>query len=161
MNQCQDNGLTREEAERIKGFIKAQEGVEGALIPVLHDVQDSFGYIPYAAQRLISEEMDIPIAKIYGVITFYSRFTLQPTGKYKVAVCMGTACYVKGAELVLERVQKHLNVRVGESSTDGKFSVESTRCIGACGLAPVLMINDDVYGKVAPDDVPGILAKYE
>lgn len=161
MSQCQDNGLTKEETEKIKGFIKIREGVEGALIPVLHDVQDSFGYIPYAAQRLIADEMDIPIAKIYGVITFYSRFTLQPTGKYKVAVCMGTACYVKGAELVLEKVQKHLNVRVGESSVDGKFSVESTRCIGACGLAPVLMINDDVYGKVTPDDVPSILAKYE
>lgn len=161
MSQCEDNGLTKEETAKIKGFIKAQEGVEGALIPVLHEAQESFGYIPYAAQRLISEEMNIPIAKIYGVITFYSRFTLQPTGKYKVAVCMGTACYVKGSEMVLDKVQKCLNVRVGESSADGKFSVESTRCIGACGLAPVLMVNDSVYGKVTPDDVPNILAKYE
>ena len=147
--------------QKVLEFIESQRGVKGALIPVLHMVQEYFDYIPYEAQKLISEEMNIPITEIYGVITFYSRFSLKPTGKYKVSVCLGTACYVKGSELVLDKVQKTLNVKAGDSSDDGMYSVEATRCIGACGLAPVMTVNDDVYGKVTPEEVELILSKYK
>lgn len=116
--------------------------------------------MPYEAQKIIAEELDIPAAEVYGVVTFYSRFTLKPTGKYKVSVCLGTACYVKGSELVLEKVQQILGVKAGDSTDDGMYSVEAIRCVGACGLAPVMMVNEDVYGKVTPDEVETILSKY-
>ena len=141
-------------------FVQAHRDVKGGLIPILHDVQEYFGYVPYEAQKIIAEELDIPAAEIYGVVTFYSRFTLKPTGKYKISVCLGTACYVKGSELVLDKVQQVLGVKAGDSTDDGMYSVEATRCIGACGLAPVMTVNEDVYGKVTPDEVETILSKY-
>ena len=152
--------LSKEDTAKLKGIIKSCKNIQGALIQVLHQVQDYFGYIPYEAQRIISMEMGIPISEIYGVVTFYPQFTLKSKGKYKISVCLGTACYVKGASQVLEKVQEILGVKVGDSSDDGMYSVETTRCIGACGLAPVMTINEDVYGKVTPDEVPAILEKY-
>ena len=147
-------------ARKVIEFVQAHKDVKGGLIPTLHDVQGYFGYVPYEAQKIIAEELDIPAAEVYGVVTFYSRFTLKPTGKYKVSVCLGPACYVKGSELVLEKVQQILGVKAGDSTDDGMYSVEAIRCVGACGLAPVMMVNEDVYGKVTPDEVETILSKY-
>ncbi len=147
--------------KKVVEFIDMYKGTKGALIPVLHEVQEYFGYVPYEAQTMIAEGLDVPASEVYGVVTFYSRFTLKPTGKYKISVCLGTACYVKGASLVLNKVEEVLGVKAGESSDDGLYSVEATRCIGACGLAPVMTINEDVYGKVTPDEVEAILAMYK
>lgn len=117
------------------------------LIQILNEVQEYYGYIPEKAQLAISEYLSMPMAEIYGVVTFYSRFTLKPKGKYHIAVCLGTACFVKGSEQVLERAKEKLGIDVGETTADGKFSLEATRCIGACGLAPVFTVNEEVYGK--------------
>lgn len=121
------------------------------LIQILNEVQEYYGYIPKQAQLEISEYLDLPMAEIYGVITFYSRFTLKPKGKYNVAVCLGTACYVKGSEKILDKLKEKLGIDVGEVTKDGKFSIEATRCIGACGLAPVFTVNGEVYGKATPE----------
>ena len=117
------------------------------LIQILNEVQEYYGYVPEKAQLAISKYLGIPMAEIYGVITFYARFTLKPKGKYHVAVCLGTACFVKGSEQILERAKARLGIDIGETTPDGKFSLEATRCIGACGLAPVFTVNDEVYGK--------------
>ena len=131
------------------------------LMMILSDIQKEFGYIPLEVQELVSEETGVPVAEIYGVVTSYSFFSLNPKGKYVIGVCLGTACYVKGADLLLDELKKALNVEVGECSEDGKFSLDACRCIGACGLAPVFTINDDVYGRLVPEDIPGIVAKYK
>ena len=117
------------------------------LIGILNEVQVKYGYVPTAAQMAIADYLKIPLAQVYGVITFYSRFTLKPKGKYNIAVCLGTACFVKGSEQVLDRAKERLGIDVGETTKDGKFSIEATRCVGACGLAPVFTVNDEVYGK--------------
>ena len=117
------------------------------LIQILNEVQEYYGYIPEKAQLAISEYLSMPMAEIYGVVTFYSRFTLKPKGKYHIAICLGTACFVKGSEQVLERAKERLGIDVGETTADGRFSLEATRCIGACGLAPVFTVNEEVYGK--------------
>ena len=117
------------------------------LIQILNEVQEHYGYVPEKAQLAISEYLGIPMAEIYGVITFYARFTLKPKGKYHIAVCLGTACFVKGSEKILERAKARLGIDIGETTADGKYSLEATRCIGACGLAPVFTVNDEVYGK--------------
>ena len=134
---------------------------KGGLIPVLHEVQELYGYISEGVQKTISEKMNIPLSEIYGVATFYSRFSLEKKGEYQVSVCLGTACYVKGADKVLEKVKEILNLDVGKCSEDGKYSLDATRCVGACGLAPVMMVNEDVYGKVTPDMVDSIIKKYK
>lgn len=130
------------------------------LIQILNEVQEHYGYIPGEAQRAISEYLSIPMAEIYGVVTFYSRFTLKPKGKYHIAVCLGTACFVKGSEKILDRVKERLKIDVGETTKDGKFSLEATRCIGACGLAPVFTVNSEVYGKATVKMMDEILDKY-
>ena len=130
------------------------------LIQILNEVQDYYGYIPEKAQVAISEYLDMPMAEIYGVVTFYSRFTLKPKGKYHIAVCLGTACFVKGSENVLERAKERLGIDVGETTKDGKFSLEATRCIGACGLAPVFTVNEEVYGKATVKMMDEVLDKY-
>ena len=130
------------------------------LIQILNEVQDYYGYVPEKAQVAISEYLDMPMAEIYGVVTFYSRFTLKPKGKYHIAVCLGTACFVKGSENVLERAKERLGIDVGETTKDGKFSLEATRCIGACGLAPVFTVNEEVYGKATVKMMDEILDKY-
>lgn len=161
MSQCSRGELNDEEKSKILEFINMHRGIKGALIPILHEVQEYFGYIPYDAQKIISKEINVPISDIYGVITFYSRFSLKPTGKYKVSVCLGTACYVKGSDKILQKVEEVLNVKAGDSSEDGMYSVEATRCVGACGLAPVMMVGDEVYGKITVNDVEGILSNYK
>lgn len=131
------------------------------LVQILNEVQEHYGYIPKDAQISISEYLDIPLAEIYGVITFYARFTLKPKGKYNVAVCLGTACFVKGSEKVLDKAKEILGIDVGETTSDGKFSLEATRCIGACGLAPVFTVNDEVYGKATPELMAKVIEEYK
>lgn len=127
------------------------------LIQILNEVQEYYGYVPEKAQIAISEYLSIPMAEIYGVITFYSRFTLKPKGKYHIAVCLGTACFVKGSEKILDRAKERLGIDVGETTKDGKFSLEATRCVGACGLAPVFTVNDEVYGKATVKKLDEVL----
>lgn len=131
------------------------------LIQILNEVQEHFGYIPKTAQMEISKYLDMPLAEIYGVITFYARFTLEPKGKYNVAVCLGTACFVKGSEAVLEKAKEILKIDVGQTTEDGKFSIEATRCIGACGLAPVFTVNEEVYGKATPEMMEKVIKEYQ
>ncbi len=133
----------------------------GELINVLHKCQGVFGYLPEEVQREIAEGLNIPVSKVYGVVTFYSFFTMQPKGKYSVSVCLGTACYVRGAEGILDELKKELGIEVGGVTDDGKFSLDCLRCVGACGLAPVMLIGDKVYGRLEPGMIKGILAQYE
>lgn len=152
---------TPEQEEQLKNVIEAHKGQKGAVIPVLHEAQGIYGYLPIEVQEMISEGLDVPLAEIYGIVTFYAQFSLNPKGKYQIGVCLGTACYVKGSGDILNKVKEILNIDVGECSADGRFSLDATRCIGACGLAPVMTINDDVYGRLVVDDVADILKKYE
>ena len=130
------------------------------LIMILSDIQKEYGYIPLEVQEIVSQRTGISVAEIYGVVTFYSFFSLTPKGKYVIGCCLGTACYVKGSGDILDKIKEILGIEVGECTPDGLFSIEATRCIGACGLAPVLTVNDDVYGRLVVDDVPGIIEKY-
>ena len=152
---------TKEQEEKLKAVIESHKGMEGAAIPVLHKAQDIYGYLPIEVQTMISDGLGVPLAEIYGFVTFYAQFSLYPKGKYQIAVCLGTACYVKGSGDILDKIKKKLGIEVGQCSPDGRFSIDATRCIGACGLAPVMTVNDDVYGRLVPDDVDEILAKYE
>ena len=131
------------------------------LINVLHKTQEHFGYLPAEVQEVIATKMNIPAAQVYGVVTFYSFFTMTPRGKHPISICMGTACYVRGAEKVLDEFRKELAIQVGQTTADGKFSLSSLRCVGACGLAPVVLVGEKTYGRVAPDDVKNILNEYE
>jgi NADH-quinone oxidoreductase subunit E/NADP-reducing hydrogenase subunit HndA len=127
----------------------------------LHQTQHEFGYLPAEVQEVIASELNIPVAKVYGVVTFYHFFTMVPKGRHPVSICTGTACYVRGAEKVLEEFRKNLKIEVGQTTPDGKFSLSCLRCVGACGLAPVVMIGEKVYGRVAPEGVKEILKEYE
>ncbi len=149
-----------EKLARLQEIIEENKDKQGSLIHVLHEAQLIYGYLPLEVQKTIAEGMGLPLAEVYGVVTFYAQFSLKPKGEYKISVCLGTACYVKGADLVLDKLKEELDLQVGDCSEDGKFSLDACRCIGACGLAPVITINNDVYGRLEPDDVPGILAKY-
>jgi len=151
---------TAEQSAKLQEVIAKYKGTEGALIPTLHEAQAIYGYLPYEVQKKISEGLDIPMAEIYGVVTFYTQFSIYPKGQFNVAVCLGTACYVKGSGDIIDKFKQRLGIEVGQCTDDGKFSLEATRCIGACGLAPVLTVNDDVYGKITADDVDDILSKY-
>ena len=152
---------TPEQAKKLEDVIAAAKGDKTRLMAVMQDAQAIYGYLPYEVQCKIAEGLDVPVEKVYGVATFYAQFALSPKGKYNISVCLGTACYVKGAQQVLDKICEVLGVESGECSEDGKFSIEACRCIGACGLAPVLTINEDVYGKLTADMVPGILEKYK
>ena len=152
-------GTKEQEGELLK-VIAELKGTKGALMPIMQKAQDIYGYLPIEVQKIISDNTGIPLEKIYGVATFYAQFALQPKGKYRISVCLGTACYVKGSGKVYEKLQEVLNLKEGECTPDGKFALESCRCVGACGLAPVMMINDDVHGRLVPDDVEKILAQY-
>ncbi|MBQ6998973.1 MAG: NAD(P)H-dependent oxidoreductase subunit E [Clostridia bacterium] len=152
--------MTKEQEEKVQQVIAKYKDTDGALIPVLHEVQEIIGYLPLEVQKVISEGIGVPVSEIYGVVTFYTQFSINPKGKYKIGVCLGTACYVKGSGDILEKIKQIIGIDVGECTADGKFSLEATRCIGACGLAPVFTVNDDVYGRLVVDDVEGILAKY-
>lgn len=152
---------TPEQKEKLLQVIAAKKDEPGALMPILQEAQAIYGYLPIEVQTIIAEEMDIPLEKVYGVSTFYAQFSLNPKGKNQISVCLGTACYVKGSGLVMEEIEKQLGIKDGECTADGKFSLDSCRCVGACGLAPVMLVNDDVYGRMTPDQVKDILAKYE
>lgn len=155
-----DMEKNKEKIEDFKVFIKENEDKQGALMPVLQKAQGLFGYLPVEVLEIISKGLDIPLSEIYGVVTFYSQFSLIPKGEYRIGVCLGTACYVKGSHDLLNKVMEELGIESGQTTPDMKFSLTATRCIGACGLAPVLSVNDDVYGRLKPEDVKGILDKY-
>ncbi|NLK26905.1 MAG: NAD(P)H-dependent oxidoreductase subunit E [Clostridiales bacterium] len=152
---------TKEQEAALLKVINEHKNDKGALMPILQQAQEIYGYLPIEVQTIISNELNVPLEKIYGIVTFYAQFSLNPKGKYKISVCLGTACYVKGAGDLFNKLQELLGISDGECTPDGKFSIESCRCIGACGLAPVLTVNEDVYGKITVDDLEGILAKYQ
>ncbi len=149
-----------EQYEALRAVIAEHKGEQGALMPVLQSAQNIFGYVPEEVQRFIAEGLGVTLSEVYGVATFYSQFSLEPNGEHVIGVCLGTACYVKGSQKVLDRLAEELDVEVGKTTKDGKFTLNATRCLGACGLAPVMMIGDEVYGRLVPDDIPDILAKY-
>ena len=152
---------TKEQEEQLKSYIKEMRDVQGNLIPIMQKAQEIYGYLPIEVQTIIAREMDIPLEKVYGISTFYAMFSLEPKGKYQIAVCLGTACYVKGSGDVFAKLENVLGLQGGGCTPDGKFSLEACRCLGACGLAPVMMINGEVYGRLTPDQIPGIIAKYK
>ena len=151
---------TAQQEEQLMKVIDACKDQDGALIPVLHQAQEIYGYLPIEVQTMIADGLNVPLAEVYGVVTFYTQFSLNPKGEYKIGVCLGTACYVKGSGDILEKIKEIIGVDVDGCTADGKFSLEATRCIGACGLAPVFTVNEDVYGRITADDVADILAKY-
>lgn len=153
-------GTAEQEAE-LMAVIEKHRGDKGGLMTVLHDAQQIYGYLPIEVQNKIATELDLPLEKVYGVVSFYSQFSINPKGKYKISVCLGTACYVKGAGDLYNKLQEKLGVESGGMTEDGLFSLEACRCIGACGLAPVLTVNDEVYGRLGEGDLDTILAKYK
>ena len=153
------NGTAEQEAQ-LKEVIAKHKDTKGALIPVLHEAQGIYGYLPIEVQSMIAEGLGVSLAEVYGVVTFYAQFSLNPKGKYEIGVCLGTACYVKGSGDILNKIKEILKIDVGECTPDGKFSLTATRCVGACGLAPVVTVNDEVYGRLTVDDVQGIIDKY-
>lgn len=153
--------ITDQQLEKINEIIDKYKGTQGALIPTLHEVQEYYGYLPIEVQELISDGLHIPLAEVYGVVSFYAQFSIQPKGKYNINVCMGTACYVKGAGKVLEKFEDLLGIKAGTTTEDGEFGIEACRCVGACGLAPVVMVNGEVYGRLIQDDVKNIIDKYK
>jgi NADP-reducing hydrogenase subunit HndA len=153
--------LKKHDVEKLKEVCKSFNNEPGELINVLHKAQSIFGYLPAEVQEVISTELNVPIAKVYGVVTFYSFFTMLPKGKHPISICTGTACYVRGAEKVLDEFKRLLKIQVGETTPDGKFSISCLRCVGACGLAPVVTVGERVYGRVSPDGVKDIINEYE
>ena len=152
---------TKEQEEKLIAVINAHKDVKGSMMPILQQAQEIYGYLPIEVQKIIARETGASVEEIFGIVTFYSQFKLNPNGKYAIAVCLGTACYVKGAQDLLDAIEAEIGVKAGDTSPDGKYSVEATRCIGACGLAPVLTVNGEVYGRLTKKDIPGILAKYK
>ncbi|MDL2228267.1 NAD(P)H-dependent oxidoreductase subunit E [Odoribacter sp. OttesenSCG-928-L07] len=153
--------LRKDDVEKLKQVCKEFNNEPGELINVLHKAQGIFGYLPAEVQEIVSKELNVPVAKVYGVVTFYSFFTMKPKGRFPISICMGTACYVRGAEKILDEIKKQLNLEVGATSEDGKFSLSCLRCVGACGLAPVVLIGDRTYGRVTQEGVKEILAEYD
>lgn len=151
---------TAEQEQKLLAFIQTHKAMPGAAMPILQEAQNIYGYLPLEVQSLIARELDIPVETLYGISTFYSQFSLSPKGKYNISVCMGTACYVKGSGAVLDAICKKLNLEPETTTPDGLFSLTACRCIGACGLAPVMMINDEVYGRLTPEMVDEILDRY-
>lgn len=149
-----------EKFEQLAKVIEEHKDQKGGLMPVLQEAQAIFGCVPLDVQEIIAEGMNVTLSEVYGVATFYSQFSLEPKGEYVCGVCLGTACYVKNSQKVLDKLSSELNIDVGRTTPDGKFTIQATRCLGACGLAPVMMINDEVYGRLTPEEIPGILAKY-
>ena len=150
----------KEKYAKLQEVIAKHKGEPGALMPVLQEAQGIFGYVPLDVQEIIAEGLGTTLAEVYGVATFYAQFSLEPKGEYVVGVCLGTACYVKGSQKVLDKLAEVLEIPVGRTTADGRFTLNATRCLGACGLAPVMMINDEVYGRLTPDEIPAIIAKY-
>lgn len=153
--------LSPNKAEELVKLCEAYGNQPGELINILHKAQDTFGYLPREIQEIIARQLRIPVSKVYGVVTFYSFFTMTPKGQHPISVCMGTACYVRGAEKVLDEFKRVLNINVGETTADGKYSLSSLRCVGACGLAPVVLIGEKVFGRMVPGDVEKILKELD
>ncbi len=151
---------TKEQEQQLRAKLQELKSVQGGLMPALQEAQGIYGYLPKEVQIIVAEELGVSLSEVYGVVSFYSQFTIVPKGQYKIGVCLGTACYVKGAGDLLAEVEKELGIKAGEITSDGKFSIEATRCIGCCGLAPVMTVNEDVYGRITTKEVKGILAKY-
>ena len=151
---------TKEQDAKLEALINENKHDKSRLMNVMQQAQDIYGYLPIEVQTKIAEGMDIPLEKVYGVSTFYAQFSLTPKGEYHISVCLGTACYVKGAGDLYDKLQELLGISGDECTADRKFSLTACRCIGACGLAPVLTVNEEVYGRLGKDDVAGILAKY-
>ena len=151
---------TAEQAAKLEAVINANKHDSSRLMAVMQEAQDIYGYLPYEVQKMIADGMNIPIEKVFGVSTFYAQFSLTPKGEYNISVCLGTACYVKGAGLIFDKLSEKLGIGAEECTPDGKFSLTACRCIGACGLAPVLTVNEEVYGRLGVSDVESILAKY-
>ena len=151
---------TEEQQQRLFEMIDRRKNEKGAVMPILQEAQEIYGYLPIEVQTMIAERLDVPLEEIFGVSTFYSQFALTPKGKYEISVCLGTACYVKGSQDILDKISEVLEIQPEDCTPDGKFSLTACRCVGACGLAPVMMINDEVYGRLTADEVPEILAKY-
>lgn len=151
---------TKEQMAQLLDCIEEHRDDPGALMPVLHEAQNIYGYLPSEVQTVIAEKLNIPLAEVYGVATFYSQFSLYPKGKHQISVCLGTACYVKGSDKILEVLEKELKITCGQCTPDNRFSIDSCRCVGACGLAPVMIIDGEVYGKLKADEVGAILDKY-
>ena len=146
--------------DRVREICASHHNNSGELIMILHEAQSLLGYLPQEIQEVVAEQLEIPIAQVYGVVTFYSYFTMEPKGRFPISVCMGTACYVRGAEKILEEFERQLEIKVGETTSDGLFSLNCLRCVGACGLAPVVTIGDKVYGRLTTDKIRDILADY-
>lgn len=148
---------TPEQEKALKAVIDSHKDMKGAVIPVLHEAQNIYGYLPIEVQQMIAEGLNVPLAEIYGIVTFYAQFSLNPKGKYQIGVCLGTACYVKGAGQVIDKFSEVLKIKPGETTEDGLFTIDALRCIGACGIAPAVSINGKVYPKVQIKDIPGIV----
>ncbi|MBQ9196606.1 MAG: NADH-quinone oxidoreductase subunit NuoE [Clostridia bacterium] len=151
----------KEKFEQLNQVIEELRDQPGALMPVMQRAQNIFGCVSLDVQKAIAEGLGVTLSEVYGVATFYSQFKLKPAGKYVISVCLGTACYVKGSQKVLDRLSEELKIPVGDTTDDGMFTLQATRCLGACGLAPVMTVNEEVYGRLVPEDIPGILAKYK
>lgn len=152
---------TAEQEAKLRTCLAETKAMKGGLMPSLQAAQEIYGYLPIEVQNIIADELNVSLEEVFGVATFYSQFTLNPQGKYQVSVCIGTACYVKGAGDVLDELKTLLKIDAGESTADGKFSLNGTRCIGCCGLAPVMTVNEKVYGKVSKSDMAGVLKEYQ
>ena len=154
---CGEQLGTPEQLKALDAVIRKSRSTPGCLMHILQEAQAIYGYLPISVQKRIAEGLGISLSEVYGVVTFYAQFSLNPKGKNRISVCLGTACYVKGSDKILEEIEKQLGIKCGECTEDGLFSIDSCRCVGACGLAPVMMIGDEVYGKLTPDMVKGIL----
>lgn len=152
---------TKEQEEKLLAVIEKYKGVAGFMMPILQEAQGIYGYLPIEVQKIIADNTGVSLEEIFGIVSFYSQFALNPKGEVAIAVCLGTACYVKGAQDLVDRISLRLGIKDGDTTPDGKWSLTATRCIGACGLAPVLTVNDEVYGRLKKEDIDGILAKYE
>ncbi|MCL2683300.1 MAG: NADH-quinone oxidoreductase subunit NuoE [Bacteroidales bacterium] len=152
--------LSNDKIEKIKAICKSFNNEKGEVINVLHKVQGTLGYLPAEVQEVIAHELNISLAQVYGIVTFYSFFTMTPKGEHPISICTGTACYVRGAEKVLDEFKRQLNIKVGETTPDGKFSINCLRCVGVCGLAPVVYVGEKAYGKLSPEQVKDIIAEY-
>lgn len=152
---------TNEQEKELKNFIAEHKNDQGPLIMIMQEAQKIYGYLPIEVQTIISKGLGIPVERVYEVATFYAQFNLEPKGKYQISVCLGTACYVKGSAKVLEAIENQLGIKSGECTEDRKFSIDSCRCLGACGLAPVMRVNDEVFGNMTPDKVKTVLAEFK
>lgn len=151
---------TPEQEAKLRAVIEEKKNIEGSLMQVMQEAQEIYGYLPLEVQTIIADGMGVSVEQVYGIATFYAQFALSPKGEHQISVCLGTACYVKGSQDIIDRISEVLGIQSGECTPDGKFSLEACRCIGACGLAPVLTVGEDVYGRLTKADVDTILAKY-